>query len=231
MRFALLISLSVFGLLSGLQSSVAQSLNVEDCQKLYAKQLLLATKAGPLSRALNLNQKSLVSQASIQSEVGACRAGVSRKLFQCQMAADTFLQILLCQETVGKGRPLDSVIREFKDLRIVPESSGESGESGESAKEQGSEIEGQPAETGNRRATADQCSAAYNQMLQVYANSRYLQEDPDRNALLEYWRSESARLSFQSRCLSRFSFSDARCLQEASGPAEIQQCLSRIPPG
>ena len=203
---------------------VAQPLSTEECQKLYAKQLLLATEAGPLSRALKINQSGLVDRSTVLAEVQSCKVSVNRKLYTCQMAATSFLEVLLCEETVRNGKSLDALIESFRKKQVqsdVPINSENNSEP----------TEGEPAEPGQKRASADQCKAAYEKMLRIYSGSDYLKSDPDRKSLLASWQSESARISFQSRCVQRFSASDASCLENATTVTEIQTCLAAIPPG
>ena len=205
-------------------------LSVEQCQKLYAKQLLLATKAGPLDRALELNQKSLISQSSILAQVNQCRASVSKPLFRCQMAAEMFLEMLLCEETIEKNRPLAAIIQQFQKNASAEEQSGQSDPGSGTDPVTVDATEGAPANPDQKRASAEKCEEAYANMLDVYSDSKYLKEDPKRKQLLESWKSESARVSFQSRCVQRFGMSDAECLIGAESAGEIQQCLSVIPP-
>ncbi|MBR30251.1 MAG: hypothetical protein CMN77_02980 [Spirochaetaceae bacterium] len=205
-------------------------LSVEECQKLYAKQLLLATKAGPLKQALELNQSGLVARSTILAEVNTCRNQVSRKMYQCQMAAESFLEILLCEESLGKGRSLQTIVDQFQK-RQAASSSNTDGSTDANTGDPSDSVDGQPANPGKEKASAEQCEKAYQNMLGIYSDSKYLKEDPDRKQLLESWKSESARVSFQSRCVQRFSSSDATCLVEARDPAGVQQCLSVIPAG
>ncbi len=204
-------------------------LSVEECQKLYAKQLLLATKAGPLKQALQLNQKGLVGRSTLLAEVNACRSQVSRRMFQCQMAAESFLEILLCEETLGKGRSLPGIVEQFQKRQATADSTSDG--STNNSTDSVDNVDGQPAEPGKEKATAEQCEKAYQNMLRIYSDSDYLKQDPDRKQLLESWKSESARVSFQSRCVQRFSASDAGCLTDARDPAAVQQCLAVIPAG
>ncbi|MCB1137817.1 MAG: hypothetical protein KDK23_03635 [Leptospiraceae bacterium] len=203
---------------------VAQPLSTEECQKLYAKQLLMATEAGPLSRALKINQSGLVAQSTVLAEVQSCQVSVSRKLYACQMAASSFLEILLCEETVKNGKNLNSLMDSFRKKQAQSDDLTGPGNEAEP-------TEGDPAEPGQQRASAEQCKTAYEKMLRIYSGSDYLKNDPDRKSLLASWDSESARISFQSRCVQRFSASDASCLRDSTTVTDVQTCLAAIPPG
>ncbi|MEQ8351083.1 MAG: hypothetical protein RH862_06345 [Leptospiraceae bacterium] len=204
--------------------TAASGLSLEECQKLYAKQLLLATRAGPLSRALELNQKGLVAQTTIAAEVNSCKSQVSRKMYQCQMAAESFLEILLCEESINRGQPVSYIVEQFKKRQAAVDPGNDPG-----GTDSVDSVDGDPANPGQEKASAEQCEKAYGRMLSIYSDSEYLKQDPDRKRLLESWKSESARVSFQSRCVQRFSTSDAECIMNAADPEGVQKCLSVIP--
>ena len=204
-----------------LSSSVfAESLSVQECQKLYAKQLYLASSAGVFDRALKLNQQALVSATTVQAEVQSCQASVGRPSFECQMKSESFLELLLCRKTIDEGESLERIIENFKNRKTETTSKPPTGQ--------------EPAvqtDPGFRAASSEDCKAAYDQMLSVYSDSSYLKSDSRNQSLLEYWQSESARVSFQSRCLQSFKESDAQCLKAAKSPEAVQRCLAVIPPG
>ncbi len=187
------------------------------CVNLYEHQLKIAAgdKLNSLSPAMRMHLRLMQSTNTRKAQLNYCLKTVSRANYDCQMKAESLLDILQCR----RRHPLTGA-----NAKKTPTADpGRKDPPKNTRREEPPKV---PATS--LKVNAAGCSGAYEHLLRVYSRSDLLSNRPDAARLLRHWNSPAARRSFANRCLREFQSRDLRCIRTAVDPVVIQGCLTRI---
>ena len=207
------LTLWVLALAVGLLGAAPRTtLTDRQCDALYRKQVsLFQGDDSPLSAVMLQRKAVLLAAESVGVQRAHCHARISRKSFQCQMAAGSLADLVRCGEDGGAGV---GRISEKSDLKP-------------GSKEEKTDVVVVETKIREivRSVSAETCDQAYAHMLSVHGASASFQKRADAKRLLEHWRSTGAQESFRRRCQRAFRVRDLNCLLSAQDPESLQACL------
>ena len=228
-----LIILSIPGFFfdASLEGRPTASLNRGQCERLYQHQLKvsLKDKSNPLLPSLHINSDGFQTEKSRQAQIKHCLEHVNRESYQCQLAAQDLLGILVCRKKYNEPDSKKETAKETK------KDNGSSDPNRPKEKKDPGRVTSPdeiPVNTGKNSGLSiseSNCRKTYEHLLNVYGSSRLVQKRPDAERLLTHWNSKAARTSFHRRCLRVFKAEDLGCIMGSRDTLVIQGCLLRIP--
>lgn len=211
------------------QAPAADRPSESECRRLYRHQLEVATAdvQNPLVAPMFVRREELARSDAENASIAFCRNYVTRSSMQCQLATNSFPELVACQSRHGRTPSPEELATQGEGNPAEPESDRDSPGQGTTS----TTVDTGPASLPDERvpATASNCSRAYDHMLEIIVSGESFRARPDGQRLLEHWNSAPAREAFVERCQSRFAPNDVGCILGAREHAILQACLLSIP--
>lgn len=161
----------------------------------------LAASNDPAAPGLQLKKADLLSEEAIQAAVSNC------------LMYDS-VEYVACAQTSNDPA------RECKRGSHTDDSSTEKSEKTEKPAE--------PEVKPDQLATAEECNGAYEHLLALYSTDE-LKKKPGGEKLIQNWKSDVSRKSFQKRCITAFHSQDIQCIVSSRDVDYVRACLLVIP--
>ncbi|MCE9596825.1 MAG: hypothetical protein K8S54_02560 [Spirochaetia bacterium] len=173
------------------------------CRDMYLKRVeALAGSTDPIAPGLELKKTELLKEDAVQAAVSHCLMYDSAQYVECAR---------------NSKDPQEECKRESIDPdKAEPDKTSEKSEK--------SEPEIKP----DRLATGEECSKAYEHLLALYSTPE-LKKKPGGEKLVQNWKSDVSRKSFQTRCTTAFHSQDIQCIVSSNDVDYVRACLLVIP--
>lgn len=170
------------------------------CRALYLKQIEELSRTRDLSAVGIAERKAeLLEESTVSKAAHECMAGYSADRVACELKGD-------CKSSDPDRQPeKDPAEDPARDPDQNPD-----------------KIAPSPI------ATQAQCAQAYDHLLSVYTTEEFTKK-PGSDRLIQNWKSDVSRRSFEMRCTKVFHKSDIECITGSRDPDYVRACLLLIP--
>lgn len=196
---------TLFGVAGALGGPAAEDSDTgaTECAALFEHQLDLASREDfPLAPSIRRGRRSL--ERFRKAQMDRCQKELSGAERQCQLAANTFAELMAC-----KGAELGPEETEVPEEEVPGEKPTEKEETPQAS----------------YAVDRTNCTRAYEHMLDVIVKGEDFQSREDQKQLQEYWSRPDSKNSFVTNCLGNFKDGDLGCILGTRDVDVLQACL------